>query len=349
MRPRLCENSARFSVLINVVFRSSVFSTRCIVGWCDQGSCFSATMPKRKETYSFVDEWKSLWKPDLDALGGYNGATSDPTRIDPKVVEWAKHNCSHKPHFIKIINNNAANGDPGHMFGSKMSRKLTVPKPFVEENFRELKRVVTLENEEGKKWKVSFGEISSHPSWQQGWRRLAIDYDLQAGEVIVFVLVANSHFRFTRFDENGNILSEKKLGTIYSTSQSHLIPGSITNSEDKSHMRTSWKSKRAAALASRSSIDHFLGAAELGCQSSGSGLDVGHSREALNQRLAPADKQIAEDICKKRRLRKVGEVKSEVDFNDESNLAIVNEHTHDSEEAGSMSTADSPSNVTIVS
>jgi hypothetical protein len=50
-----------------------------------------------------------MWEPDLEAIA-FNGATCDPTRVDPKVLHWAKRNCSHTPHFIKIVNNNAANG-----------------------------------------------------------------------------------------------------------------------------------------------------------------------------------------------------------------------------------------------
>jgi hypothetical protein len=69
-------------------------------------------MPKKEETDSYLDDWKRLWEPDLEAIA-YNGATCDPTRVDPKVLQWVKRNCSHKPHFIKIINNNAANGRPG--------------------------------------------------------------------------------------------------------------------------------------------------------------------------------------------------------------------------------------------
>lgn len=69
-------------------------------------------MPKPKQSYSYVDEWKRRWEPDLEAIA-YNGNSCDPTRVDPKVLQWAKANCVDKPHFIKIINNGAANGRPG--------------------------------------------------------------------------------------------------------------------------------------------------------------------------------------------------------------------------------------------
>ena len=65
-------------------------------------------MARLRATQSFVEEWRSMWEPDLEAIA-FNGATCDPTRVDPKVLEWAKHNCSHKPHFIKVINSNASN------------------------------------------------------------------------------------------------------------------------------------------------------------------------------------------------------------------------------------------------
>ena len=65
---------------------------------------------KEKEYYSYVEEWKTLWKSDLDALGGYNGNSCDPTRVDPKVIQWAKENCTHMPHFVRVIKTNATLG-----------------------------------------------------------------------------------------------------------------------------------------------------------------------------------------------------------------------------------------------
>ena len=53
-----------------------------------------------------------MWEPDLDAIR-YNGATCDPTRVDPKVLDWVRENCGDKPRFIKVINRNAAHGQPG--------------------------------------------------------------------------------------------------------------------------------------------------------------------------------------------------------------------------------------------
>jgi len=64
------------------------------------------------EAKSFVEEWRSLWQPDLNDIA-YNGVTCDPTQVDPKVLHWAKQNCSHKPHFIKIVNKNAVPDCPG--------------------------------------------------------------------------------------------------------------------------------------------------------------------------------------------------------------------------------------------
>jgi hypothetical protein len=52
-----------------------------------------------------------LWKPDLEAIG-YNGNTIDPTKVNFKVLQWAKDNCAQKPHFVKIINRTAAHGFP---------------------------------------------------------------------------------------------------------------------------------------------------------------------------------------------------------------------------------------------
>ena len=69
-------------------------------------------MPKREETYSYLDEWKRMWAPDLEAIA-FNGATCDPTLVHPKVLHWAKLNCSGAPHFIKVVNSGAAKGRPG--------------------------------------------------------------------------------------------------------------------------------------------------------------------------------------------------------------------------------------------
>jgi hypothetical protein len=70
-------------------------------------------MPNTRQNYSYVDDWKSLWESDVEAIA-YNGITCDPTRVDPKVLDWIKENCSDdKPHFVKVINRNAAHGQPG--------------------------------------------------------------------------------------------------------------------------------------------------------------------------------------------------------------------------------------------
>ncbi|KAG0629065.1 hypothetical protein M758_1G074200 [Ceratodon purpureus] len=166
-----------------------------------------------RQDYAYVDEWKSLWEPDLEAIG-YGGITTDPTKVDPKVLRWVKNNCGRQPHFIKVINPNSAHGRPG-LTPSRASIYLYVPIPFVQAHFKELERVVTLENDDGKTWRVSFGSgASKDPRWCQGWARVAKDNNLKPGEVIVFVLVSNSHFRFTVFDEHGNKNGEKRMSAV---------------------------------------------------------------------------------------------------------------------------------------
>ncbi|KAG0630663.1 hypothetical protein M758_1G194800 [Ceratodon purpureus] len=81
-----------------------------------------------------------------------------------------------------------------------------VPRPFVREHYKELGRVVTLENGISRRmWKVSFGSAKKSSSWLQGWRRVAEENDLNPGDVMIFVLVDHSHFRFHLFDMDGNI------------------------------------------------------------------------------------------------------------------------------------------------
>jgi hypothetical protein len=74
----------------------------------------------RRQRYSYVKEWKRLWKPDLEAIA-YNGNTVDPTKVDPKVLQWVKDNCAHKPHFVKIINKTAAHGRQPRLNSSSRS------------------------------------------------------------------------------------------------------------------------------------------------------------------------------------------------------------------------------------
>jgi hypothetical protein len=69
-------------------------------------------MPNTRKTHSYVEEWRRSWEPDLDAIG-FNGATCDPTQVDPKVLDWIKEHCGDHPHFVKVINRNAAHGQPG--------------------------------------------------------------------------------------------------------------------------------------------------------------------------------------------------------------------------------------------
>lgn len=48
-------------------------------------------MSKARKRYSYIDEWKSLWEPDLKAIA-YDGNTIDPTKVDSKVLQWVKDN-----------------------------------------------------------------------------------------------------------------------------------------------------------------------------------------------------------------------------------------------------------------
>ena len=165
--------------------------------------------------------------------------------------------------------------------------------------------MVTLQNDEGRTWKVSFGAARFNPSWQQGWRRVADDNDLQPGQVLVFVLVAKSRFHLTHFDDDGNILSLERS----TNSTLNDVP-----------------------------LDHSS-EAECGAQPSGLGFD-GHA--APSQLLAC--KQIAEAPCQ-RRMSKAGETMSTAKSNNEPHLAFQNDHplVDDCEEAGSTSMADGPS------
>lgn len=79
-----------------------------------------------------------------------------------------------------------------------------MPRPFVREHFKKLGRVITLENgTTHKKWRVSFGAPKKRPSWLQGWKRVAVENQLTAGDVMIFVLTGDSQFVFHLFDEHG--------------------------------------------------------------------------------------------------------------------------------------------------
>lgn len=96
----------------------------------------------------------------------------------------------------------------------------------------------------GKKWKVAFINATKHPIWLQGWQKFAGDNNLNPGDVMVFELVGNSHFRFTLFDEDGNI---GQNSSNYSTendparakrelnysAQSQELPSSFTESDSE--------------------------------------------------------------------------------------------------------------------
>lgn len=87
-------------------------------------------MPKarrEKAYYSYVDEWKTLWKADVDALGGYNGQSCDPTRVDPKVIQWLKDNCALMPHFVKVMTEITALGrSTKNASGSLVRRRIVL-------------------------------------------------------------------------------------------------------------------------------------------------------------------------------------------------------------------------------
>ena len=229
-----------------------------------------------------------------------------------------------------------------------------MPAPFVKEHFRELERVVTLENDEGKSWRVSFGRAKAYPQWFQGWKRVDVDNDLKPGDVIVFVLKPHSRFHFTRFDEHGNILSKKRtqspqihataeakrtiISSTHSASPTHEKPGSVTHPEDSLHRRTSWKSKQAAALASRT---NHPPEPECGVQPSQLRFDCHHH---------PTHKQAAEaeSLSKRRMLCKAGGIVCTATSTNESNLAINHALPGDDcGEAASASMAYSPSAATI--
>jgi hypothetical protein len=121
-----------------------------------------------------------------------------------------------------------------------VDRDQYVPNLFVQENFKELERVVTLEHADGRTWRVSFGTAPrKHPRWLQGWERVAKDNHLKPGDVMVYVLVRNSHFHFTVFDEDGNMRSTSTMNSARAKkepSHSHQEP-SITT-PDLGHPKT---------------------------------------------------------------------------------------------------------------
>lgn len=82
----------------------------------------------------------------------------------------------------------------------------------MKEHFQELDRVITLEQSDGRKWKVAFQAPQNYPVWNQGWKRFARDQNLICGDVVVFVLVRQSCFRFAVFDADGSI-REKSTST----------------------------------------------------------------------------------------------------------------------------------------
>lgn len=81
----------------------------------------------------------------------------------------------------------------------------TLPAIFVRENFRELQRNVVLEDGFGNTWEVTFVSASASPMWRTGWTEFAVDNHLLTGDVVLFVLIANSHFRIRIFDKHESL------------------------------------------------------------------------------------------------------------------------------------------------
>lgn len=204
----------------------------------------------------------------------------------------------------------------------------TFPSPFVEEHFGMLERVVKLENDAGKTWKVAFQDTKWHPTWQQGWYRFASESNLKRGDVLAFILVEKSHFRFTHFDENGNKISHNnstssinptdRVGVVKKeesdcTSERHEESGFVWDAEDE-HVKGT-DSKRIAALESRTDES-----CEKNDEVVRSGL--GFDRHGSMQRASP-DRQISSSLTRKRRrLCKVGEKHKMC--RDRGNLAMNN-------------------------
>lgn len=81
-----------------------------------------------------------------------------------------------------------------------------LPGEFVKKHYRELQQDVTLENSDGRMWRVTFRSNITYSAWTQGWRRFARDNDFKIGDHIVFRLERDSFFHFSHFDKEGNIV-----------------------------------------------------------------------------------------------------------------------------------------------
>ncbi|KAG0567576.1 hypothetical protein KC19_7G144900 [Ceratodon purpureus] len=119
--------------------------------------------------------------------------------VHPKVVRWAEEYNHKTPYFIKIIGNSS---DYTRHFENH-GAKLTLPIPFTREHYLKLDREVTLEDAvNGRTWKVSF-QANGYKTWSHGWPAFANDNNLHRGNMVLFALVAHSHFHFTVFNDQG--------------------------------------------------------------------------------------------------------------------------------------------------
>jgi hypothetical protein len=81
----------------------------------------------------------------------------------------------------------------------------TLPAIFIRENFRKLQRNAILEDGFGNTWEVSFVSASASPVWRTGWTEFAVDNHLVKGDIVLFVLIADSHFRIRIFDKHESL------------------------------------------------------------------------------------------------------------------------------------------------
>ena len=103
---------------------------------------------------------------------------------------------------------------------------------------------MTLQNGDGKAWKVSFRCAEKYPFWKVGWRTFSKDNNLQAGDNIVFALVANSQFLFTVFDKHG--IMKKNFAPVI---KNHHTPNSSeTHSTDDDEDSDDHRSLPALAI-----------------------------------------------------------------------------------------------------
>lgn len=171
----------------------------------------------------------------------------------------------------------------------------------MEQHFRDLDRVIKLENDAGVTWKVAFGAPKRHPVWQPGWCRVATDNNFKLGDVIAFVLVGKSHFRFTHFDDDGNRINHNR-------EPSSITPNSEIGDVKKevSENRSS-ESHEEAAFVWDAEDEHVKGgdSSRVPSNFSNKGQSTAESCGLFEH---SGDEQIEDPPSRKRRrLRKVGE------------------------------------------